>query len=111
MDTSPPSPASVLILVHGSWHDGNAWSAVQEQLAARGVRSIAPTLPGHRAGDDAASVSHDDYVATVVAALDELAQPAILVGHSLGGSVISRIAELRPEDCHGLIYYSAFVPR
>jgi len=111
MDTPGPSPASVLILVHGSWHDGNAWSAVQEQLAARGVRSIAPTLPGHGARDDARSVRHDDYVATVVAALDELAQPAILVGHSFGGSVISRTAELRPGDCHGLIYYSAFVPR
>ena len=111
MDTPGPSPASVLILVHGSWHDGNAWSAVQERLAARGVRSIAPTLPGHGAGDDARSIRHDDYVATVVAALDELAQPAILVGHSFGGSVISRTAELRPGDCHGLIYYSAFVPR
>jgi pimeloyl-ACP methyl ester carboxylesterase len=34
-----------------------------------------------------------------------------LVGHSFGGSVISRVAEIRPERCKLLVYYSAFVPR
>ena len=52
IDTPAPSPASTLILVHGSWHDGSSWSAVQEQLAAVSVPSSAPTLPGHGAGDD-----------------------------------------------------------
>ncbi len=42
--------------------------------------------------------------------LEGLGRPAVLVGHSFGGSVISRVAELRPERCHGLVYYSAFVP-
>jgi len=37
--------------------------------------------------------------------------PVVLVGHSFGGSVISRVAELRPERCRSLVYYSAFVPR
>src|SRR5262249_34922910 len=37
-------------------------------------------------------------------------RPVALVGHSFGGSVISRVAELQPERCHSLVYYSAFVP-
>jgi pimeloyl-ACP methyl ester carboxylesterase len=111
IDMPAPSSPSTLILVHGSWHDGSSWSAVQELLAAVGVRSIAPTLPGHRAGDDRLAVSHDDYVSAVIAELDAIREPAVLVGHSFGGSVISRVAELRPGDCHGLVYYSAFVPR
>src|SRR5262249_39738956 len=41
---------------------------------------------------------------------DDLDEPAILVGHSFGGSVISRVAELCPERCALLVYYSAFVP-
>jgi len=111
IDTPALSPPSTLILVHGSWHDGSSWSAVQEQLDAAGVRSTAPTLPGHGVGDDRLAVSHMDYVSCVIAELDAVAGPVVLVGHSFGGSVISRVAELRPEDCHGLVYYSAFVPR
>jgi pimeloyl-ACP methyl ester carboxylesterase len=99
------------VLVHGSWHDGDCWSPVRAHLTAAGFRSSAPTLPGHAAGDDRASVTHDDYVAAVDAAVDAVDGPVALVGHSFGGSVISRVAELRPERCAGLVYYSAFVPR
>jgi pimeloyl-ACP methyl ester carboxylesterase len=108
----PDSPAtSTLILVHGSWHTGSCWSAVQEQLADAGLDSRAPTLPGHGVADGTLEVRHTDYVSAVVDALDAVAAPAMLVGHSFGGSVISRVAELRPDRCRGLIYYSAFVPR
>jgi pimeloyl-ACP methyl ester carboxylesterase len=98
-----------VILVHGSWHDGSCWSVVQEHFAAVGVHSEAPTLAGH-GRDDLRSVSHDDYVDSVLDVLDSEPSPAALVGHSFGGSVISRIAELRPERCQSLVYYSAFVP-
>jgi pimeloyl-ACP methyl ester carboxylesterase len=99
------------VLVHGSWHDGHCWSRVRAHLSTAGYPSIAPTLPGHGAGDDRASVTHDDYVAAIDAALDTVDGPVVLVGHSFGGSVISRLAELRPDRCAGLVYYSAFVPR
>jgi pimeloyl-ACP methyl ester carboxylesterase len=98
-----------VVLVHGSWHDGGCWSTVQEHLAASGVRSLAPTLAGHERGSSR-KVAHDDYVASVLEVLDEEPAPAALVGHSFGGSVVSRVAELRPRQCHSLVYYSAFVP-
>jgi pimeloyl-ACP methyl ester carboxylesterase len=98
------------LLVHGSWHDGDGWSQVRAHLGAAGCPSRAPTLPGHAPGDDRARVTHDDYVAAVVAALDAVDGPVVLVGHSFGGSVISRVAELRPQRCAGLVYCSAFVP-
>ena len=110
-DMPKPFCAPTLMLVHGSWHDGRCWSGVQEQLAAAGVHSIAPTLPRYGAGADRLEASHADYVTSVIAALDEFAGPVVLVGHSFGGSVVSRVAELRPERCQGLVYYSAFVPR
>jgi pimeloyl-ACP methyl ester carboxylesterase len=111
IETTATSSAPTLVLVHGSWQDGRCWSSVQQHLAVSGIHSLAPTLPGHRDGDDRLAVSHSDYVDSVIAALDRLGEPAVLVGHSFGGSIISRVAELRPADCHGLIYYSAFVPR
>jgi pimeloyl-ACP methyl ester carboxylesterase len=111
IDPATTSPAPTLVLVHGSWQDGRCWSRVRQCLAAAGLDSIAPTLAGHRDGDDRQAVRHGDYVDSVIAALEQLAAPAVLVGHSFGGSVISRVAELRPGACRGLVYYSAFVPR
>lgn len=111
IDTPAPSNGPTLVLVHGSWHRGSCWSAVQQQLATAGVDSIAPTLPGHGAGEDRSRVTHDDYVKSVINAQRRLSGPRVLVGHSFGGSVISRIVELSDEDCQGLIYCSAFVPR
>jgi len=110
LDTSAPPAASPMLLVHGSWHDGGCWSAVQQHLAAAGVRSVAPTLPGHETAALRYGVTHDDYVSCITDALDRMPTPAILVGHSFGGSVISRVAEVRPERCSGLVYHSAFVP-
>ncbi|MGW7380602.1 alpha/beta fold hydrolase [Streptomyces sp. NPDC054794] len=50
-----PSPALTLrshqtptvILVHGFWHGSWCWSLVAEQLAARGIASVAVDLDGH----------------------------------------------------------------
>jgi pimeloyl-ACP methyl ester carboxylesterase len=111
LDIPEQSAGPTAILVHGSWHRGSCWSPVRAHLAGAAVRSIAPTLPGHAVNEDRLNVSHDDYVSRVIEVLDSLAGPTVLVGHSFGGSVISRVAELRPERCHGLVYYSAFVPR
>jgi pimeloyl-ACP methyl ester carboxylesterase len=111
MDTPTPLRAPTLILVHGSWHTGGCWSCVQEELTAAGIASTAPTLTGHGPTDDRFRVTHDDYVASVVGALEDVDGPAVLVGHSFGGTVISRVAELHPERCQGLVYCSAFVPR
>jgi pimeloyl-ACP methyl ester carboxylesterase len=45
----------------------------------------------------------------VCAGLDTLAEPAILVGHSSGGMVISAAAELRPHAVRALVYLAAFL--
>ena len=100
-----------LILIHGSWHDGSAWAQVQTQLAGAGVRSHAPTLRGHERAANRRLITHDDYVASVLEVLAAETDPVVLVGHSFGGSVISRVAALVPERCRGLVYCSAFVPR
>ena len=98
------------LLVHGSWHVGDCWSGVAAHLREAGFPVATPTLAGH--GTDCnRDVNHDDYVRSVIAELDQLSGEIVLVGHSFGGSVISRVAELRPERCGLLVYYSAFVPR
>src|SRR5215475_2330178 len=107
-DTMMSDPT--FLLVHGSWHVGDSWSAVATHLREAGISVMTPTLAGHGKDCDR-DVTHDDYVRSVLAELDRLPGEIVLVGHSFGGSVISRVAELRPERCRLLIYYSAFVPR
>ena len=41
--------------------------------------------------------------------LDAQVEPVILVGHSMGGIVISQVAEERPEKIQTLVYLSAFL--
>src|ERR1700757_744190 len=79
--TATMSTDLTFLLVHGSWHDGSCWSAVAEQLGNVGFPSLTPTLPGHHAAGDRSHVTHDDYVRTVVAALDAAPSPVVLVGH------------------------------
>jgi len=100
------------VLVHGSWQASWSWDPVRARLHAAEYRTVAPTLPGHAPGADRASVNFADYELSVLRVLDhETEDPVVLVGHSFGGAIISRVAELRPERCQSLVYYSAFVPR
>src|SRR5262249_25523021 len=72
------------LLVHGSWHIGDCWSAVAAHLREAGFPVATPTLAGHGVGCDR-DVTHDDYVRSVIAELDRLPGEIVLVGHSFGG--------------------------
>jgi pimeloyl-ACP methyl ester carboxylesterase len=85
------------VLVHGLWHGAWCWDAVRAELAARGVDSVAVDLP---LTDLAA-----DTRATL-AALDRFGRPAVLVGHSYGGAVVTG-AGAHPL-VRELVYLAAF---
>ncbi len=99
------------ILVHGAWHGGWCWEEIVPRLQALGHDVRAPDLPGM--GADAASghVATLDEWAMFVAGMARAAdESAILVGHSRGGIVISRAAELAPEAVARLVYLAAVMP-
>ncbi len=52
--------------------------------------------------------SYTDHVGRILSGLDE---PAVLVGHSFGGAVVSQVAELHPEAVGLAVYLSAFLLR
>ena len=67
-------------------------------------------LPGH--GKDRTpihEISLAAYTQRVCETLDTQTEPVILVGHSMGGIVISQVAEERPEKIQTLVYLSAFL--
>ena len=103
---------STFVLIHGAWHGGWCWSKVAPLLRKQGHAVIAPDLPGH--GEDntpTAEITLKKYTDAVVALLDLQPQPVVLVGHSMGGLVISEAAERRPEKIESLVYVCAFLLR
>jgi pimeloyl-ACP methyl ester carboxylesterase len=89
-----------IVLVHGAWNDGSAWSKVIPILQAAGHRVIAVQLPLHSLADD---------VATTKRAIDHIGGPVILAGHSYGGAVITNAGYNNPKVA-GLVYIAAFAP-
>lgn len=88
-----------IVLVHGAWADGSGWRPIYEILKKDGynVRIVQNPL-----------TSLEDDVAATDRVLDRLDGPAILVGHSYGGAVITEAGD--NEKVVGLVYVQAFVP-
>jgi pimeloyl-ACP methyl ester carboxylesterase len=73
---------------------------------------LAPDLPGH--GNDNTPVPEitlQAYTDRVCQVLDSQSEKVILVGHSMGGIVITQTAEYRAEKIEKLVYLTAFLPR
>jgi pimeloyl-ACP methyl ester carboxylesterase len=89
-----------IVLIHGAWANGSAWSAVIQRLQADGYHVTAPQLP-------MSSLSED--VARVREVLVAQSGPTLLVGHSFGGAVITQLGDDAPNVV-GLVFESAFAP-
>lgn len=97
-----------IVLVHGAWHGAWCWRKLAPALEAEGFTPLAIDLPGHgaRAGEPQTLAGYAEAVAETLRRLDE---PAVLLGHSLGGQVISAAAELEPARISTLVYLAAFL--
>jgi pimeloyl-ACP methyl ester carboxylesterase len=87
-----------IVLVHGAWADGSCWSAVIERLQARGYNVTAPQFPESSLAAD---------VARLRQVLDRQDGPAVVVGHSYGGQIITALGTDAPNAA-GLVYIAAF---
>ena len=99
------------VLVHGAWQAPYAWDMVKNDLVKKGNVVIVIELLGH-GNDDTAPVkaSIDAYSNQVVESIKNIKGKVILVGHSMGGMVISATAEKIPERIESLVYLGAFLP-
>lgn len=98
------------ILIHGAWHGGWCWWRIVERLTALGHEVEAPDLPSHGADPTPASgVTLRDYAASICRRIDASDVAPILVGHSMGGLVVSQVAEERPDRIAKTIYLAAIL--
>jgi pimeloyl-ACP methyl ester carboxylesterase len=88
-----------IVFCHGLWADGSCFSKLIAPLQAEGHHVIAAQY-----GLD----SPEGDVATVIRTLGRVNSPAILVGHSYGGTVIT--AAGTDDRVAGLVYIAALAP-
>ena len=87
-----PDDAVPLLFVHGLGSAQVLWQPWIAELSAN-YRCWNLDLRGHGASDRVPGGYHaDGYASDVVAALDHIGKPVIGIGHSLGGSSITRVA-------------------
>lgn len=96
-----------VVLVHGAWHGPWCWERVTPALDAAGVPWVAPDLPSCARATQGAGLIED--VAVVEQALDALPgdEPAILLGHSRAGLVVSEAGA--HARVGALVYLTAFM--
>ena len=88
-----------IVLVHGGFVDGSGWQSVYRLLTQEGFRVSVVQNP---------TLSLEGDVAVTHRALDALDGPAVLVGHSYGGAVITEAG--RHDKVAALAYIAAFAP-
>lgn len=99
------------VLVHGAWQASYVWDAVRNDLLKKGHKVIVVDLPGH--GNDKIpphTLSLDVYRDKVIEAISTVNEKVILVGHSMGGMVVTAVAEKVPAKISKLVYIGAFLP-
>ncbi|HWB21511.1 MAG TPA: alpha/beta fold hydrolase [Gaiellaceae bacterium] len=102
---------SRFVLVHGAFCGAWCWEPLVGELEALGHSVDAIDLPGH--GEDTTpldEVTLDLYAERVAETL-AAGEPAVLVGHSMGGVVITQTAARAREHVDRLVYCCAFLPR
>ena len=99
--TSPgvAAPIGNIVLVHGAFADGSGWKGVSDILVAAGYKVSVAQHPNSSLGDD---------VAATRSVLDLQDGPAVLVGHSYGGTIITE-AGSHPRVAT-LVYVAAYAP-
>jgi pimeloyl-ACP methyl ester carboxylesterase len=99
------------VLVHGAWQAPYVWDAVKASLVKEGNNVIVVELPGH--GSDStvpSTLTLNSYRDKVIEAVSKVDGKVILVGHSLGGMIISSVAEQVPSKIEKLVYIAAYLP-
>ena len=99
------------VLVHGAWQAPYVWDAVKTKLINEGNNVTVVELPGHGSDNTVPStLTLNTYRDKVLDAMSKINGKVILVGHSLGGMIISAVAEQNPSKLEKLVYLAAYLP-
>jgi pimeloyl-ACP methyl ester carboxylesterase len=108
MPKNPP-----LLFVHGSPGSWEGWASyLRDKNLQRRFHLLAVDRPGYGGsspGQTEPSLQNQGEAIFHALDLNRSGKPAILIGHSMGGPIIARMAMDRPEKAGGLIFLAASV--
>jgi pimeloyl-ACP methyl ester carboxylesterase len=97
VEVSGPDDGPPVVFLHGVAGISHTWSWLPPEITD-GRRILLVDLRGHGASDRPGAYLLDDYAEDVAEILRTVARaPAVLVGHSLGGSIAWTVAQRHPE--------------
>ncbi len=107
-----PADGPPVVLVHGFGGLTYTWRATLPALAAAGYRALALDLKGFGLSEksfsqDYSHAAQADFVMATMSAVG--IERAVLVGHSMGGSVIGHAALRHPERVTALVFVAGAV--
>ncbi|MCK9247384.1 MAG: lysophospholipase [Solirubrobacteraceae bacterium] len=112
----PAAPRSVVLIAHGYGEHGGRYDHVARRLAADGAAVYAPDHHAHgrSAGEPALVESFDDLAVDLGTVRDTVAGrhpglPVVVVGHSLGGLIVTRHLQLGADLPRGVVLSGPFV--
>jgi pimeloyl-ACP methyl ester carboxylesterase len=94
---APPAGIRNVVLVHGAFADGSGWEAVAKILEKDGYAVSVAQPP---------ETSYAEDIKYTKAAVDAMNGPVVIVGHSYGGSIITKAGN--DPKVSALVYIAAF---
>ncbi|MGE4424851.1 MAG: lysophospholipase [Solirubrobacteraceae bacterium] len=112
----PKVPRRVVLIAHGYGEHGGRYDHVARRLVADGAAVYAPDHHAHgrSAGEPALVESFDDLARDLGAVRDVVTArhrglPVVLVGHSLGGLIVTRHLQLGADAPRGVVLAGPFI--
>lgn len=101
---------AVFVLVHGGGQGGWTWRQVAQQLRAAGHDVHTPTLTGFGERHHLAAAAFQTFVDDIANLIRvEDLRNLVLVGHSMSGAVVPRVAEAIPDRIRRVVWVTAVV--
>jgi pimeloyl-ACP methyl ester carboxylesterase len=97
VEVDGPAGAVPVVFLHGVTSSGKTWEWLPEEVTQR-HRIVRIDFRGHGRSDHKPGYTVADYAGDVLAVLEEVGTPAVLVGHSLGGVVAWWVAQKHPDQ-------------
>ena len=112
---STKSSLPPLLFVHGAHHGAWCWEEhFLPYFSSRGFSCYAPNLRGHggcEGFEKLHTFSLSDYMDDVLGVMVPLKEKPVLIGHSMGGAIVQKIAHACPDKVKAVILLASVPPQ